>query len=191
MRFLVSPVELRAGPDGGVGSVKLVKNELYRNERGTVRPRATDRFEDLEAGLVFRSVGYRGVALPEVPFRDDWGVIPHAAGRVLDSPDGEPLTGQYCAGWIKRGPTGVIGTNKPDALETVKVLLQDVASGRHWRPELPAAEAAERLVAERAPSYFSFADWKALDALEVARGKAEGRPRVKFVSVEEMQAAIR
>ena len=191
VRFLVSPVELRAGPDGGVGSVKLVKNELYRNERGTVRPRATDRFEDLEAGLVFRSVGYRGVALPEVPFRDDWGVIPHAAGRVLDSPDGEPLTGQYCAGWIKRGPTGVIGTNKPDALETVKVLLQDVAAGRHWRPELPAAEAAERLVAERAPSYFSFADWKALDALEVARGKAEGRPRVKFVSVEEMQAAIR
>ena len=191
VRFLVSPVELIAGEDGGVTRAKLVHNELYRNERGTIRPRATDRFEDLDAGLVFRSVGYRGVALPDVPFRDDWGVIPHEVGRVLDSPDGEHQEGQYCAGWIKRGPTGVIGTNKPDALETVQVLLEDVAAGRHWRPEFPAAEAVERFVAERVPTYFSFADWKALDALEVARGKAEGRPRVKFVSVEEMQAAIR
>ena len=191
VRFLVSPVELIAGEDGAVTRVKLVKNELYRNERGTVRPRATDHFEDLAAGLVFRSVGYRGVALPDVPFRDDWGVIPHAVGRVLDSPDGEHQEGQYCAGWIKRGPTGVIGTNKPDALETVRVLLEDVAAGKHWQPESPSAESAERFVAERAPTYFSFADWKSLDALEVARGKAEGRPRVKFVSVEEMQAAIR
>ncbi len=191
VRFLVSPVELLPGEDGGVGRVQLVKNELYRNERGTVRPRATDRFEELDAGLVFRSVGYRGVALPEVPFRNDWGVIPHASGRVLDSPGGEHRTGQYCAGWIKRGPTGVIGTNKPDALETVGVLLEDVAQGRHWHPEHPSAEAAAQLVAGRAPDYFSFADWKALDALEVARGKAQGRPRVKFVTLEEMQAAIR
>ena len=85
----------------------------------------------------------------------------------------------------------MIGTNKPDALETVQILLEDVAAGKHWQPEFPAAEAVERFVAERVPTYFSFADWKALDALEVARGKAEGRPRVKFVSVEEMQAAIR
>ncbi|CAI8022271.1 NADPH-ferredoxin reductase FprA [Geodia barretti] len=149
VRFLVSPVELIAGEDGAVTRVKLVKNELYRNERGTVRPRATDHFEDLAAGL--------GISVP----------------------------------LVKRGPTGVIGTNKADALETVRVLLEDVAAGKHWEPESPSAESAERFVAERAPTYFSFADWKALDALEVARGKAEGRPRVKFVSVEEMQAAIR
>ena len=191
VRFLVSPVELIAGADGGVARVRLVHNELYRNERGTIRPRATDRFEMLEAGLVFRSVGYRGVALPGVPFRDDWGVIPHDDGRVLDAPDGERQQGQYCAGWIKRGPTGVIGTNKPDALETVRGLLADAEAGRLWRPEAPSPEAAERLVAERAPDYFSFADWKALDALEVGRGKASGRPRVKFVSVEEMRAAVR
>lgn len=191
VRFLVSPVELVSGSDGGVTRVRLVHNELFRNERGTVRPRATERFEDLDAGLVFRSVGYRGVALPEVPFRDDWGVIPSDGGRVLNAPGGERVPGQYCAGWIKRGPTGVIGTNKPDALETVKNLLEDVAAGRHWSPEQPGAEAAERLVAERVPDYFSFADWKALDAIEVARGREQGRPRVKFVTVEAMQAAIR
>ncbi len=191
VRFLVSPVELIAGPDGGVSQVRLVKNELYRNERGTVRPRATDRFETLDTGLVFRSVGYRGVALPEVPFREDWGVIPHAGGRVLAAPDGEWLTGQYCAGWIKRGPTGVIGTNKPDALETVEALLEDVAAGKCWAPRSPSAEAAEKLIRDRAPDCFSFADWKKLDAIEVERGAAEGRPRVKFVTVEDMRAAIR
>ncbi len=191
VRFLVSPVELVAGPDGGVSRVRLVFNELYRTDRGGVRPRATERFEDLDAGLVFRSVGYRGVALPEVPFRDDWGVIPSEGGRVLDAPDGERVNGQYCAGWIKRGPTGVIGTNKPDALETVQNLLEDVAAGRHWNPENPSAEAIERLVRERVPDYFSFDDWKALDAIEVARGKEQGRPRVKFVTVEAMQSAIR
>ena len=191
VRFLVSPTELLAGADGAVARVRLVRNELYATRNGALRPRATGEFEMLEAGLVFRSVGYRGVALPGVPFRDDWGVIPHDAGRVLDRPGGDHLPGQYCAGWIKRGPTGVIGTNKPDALETVEALLEDVASGKHWEPEAPAPEAAERLVAERAPGYFSFADWKALDAIEVERGKPDGRPRVKFVSVEEMQAAIR
>ena len=191
VRFLVSPTELVAGGDGGVETVRLVHNELFLNERGQIKSRAVDRFEDLDAGLVFRSVGYRGVPLPDVPFRDDWGVIPSEGGRVLDAPGGEQVTGQYCAGWIKRGPSGVIGTNKPDALETVRSLLDDVEAGRHWNPEAPSAEAVERLVRERAPDYFSFADWKKLDAIEVARGKEQGRPRVKFVSVEAMQAAIR
>ncbi len=191
VRFLVSPTELIAGPDGGVETVRLVHNELFMDDRGKIRNRAIDRLEDLPASLVFRSVGYRGVPLPDIPFRDDWGVIPSEEGRVLDAPGGEQVTGQYCAGWIKRGPSGVIGTNKPDALETVKSLLADVEAGRHWNPGAPSAEAAERLVRERAPDYFSFADWKKLDAIEVARGKEQGRPRVKFVSVEAMQAAIR
>ncbi len=191
VRFLVSPVELIAGSDGGVARVRLVRNELHRTGRGAIRPRSTDRFETLDTGLVFRSVGYRGVALPDVPFREDWGVIPHAGGRVLTAPDGDGLPGQYCAGWIKRGPTGVIGTNKPDALETVEALLEDVAAGRHWTPAHPDAGAAERLVRDRVPDYFSFADWKKLDAIEVERGTSRGRPRVKFVTVEDMQAAIR
>ncbi len=113
MRFLVSPVELRDDGTGAVGGMRLVKNRLYATATGTLQPKATDQVEDLPVGLVFRSVGYRGVPVPGVPFNDDWGVILNAKGRVLDPQTKHPLVGQYTAGWIKRGPTGVIGTNKP------------------------------------------------------------------------------
>jgi ferredoxin--NADP+ reductase len=188
IRFLVSPVELLAGKDGGVGSVKLVRNELQLDAKGGIRPRATERFEELRAGLVFRSVGYKGVALPGVPFRDDWGVIPNEKGRVLDS--GTSVAGLYCAGWIKRGPTGVIGTNKPDALETVEALIEDLGKGVHLEPEAATIEAAAALVRERKPSFVSYEDWKRIDALEVERAKGTERPRVKFTSVEEMLKAL-
>ncbi len=194
LRFCVSPTELIAGDDGGVSKVKLVKNELYLNERGTIRPRASknEEIEEIEAGLVFRSVGYYGVALPDVPFREDWGVIPNEKGRVLahaSKPDA-PVPGLYCAGWIKRGPSGVIGTNKPDALETVGCMLEDVATGKHFAPEAPSGDAARDLVRERKPNYFSYADWKKLDELEVAKAEGTERPRVKFTSIEEMLAAL-
>jgi ferredoxin--NADP+ reductase len=189
LRFLVSPVELLGGADGGVRAVKLVKNELFLDSKGGIKPRATATFEELTAGLVFRSVGYKGVALAGVPFRDDWGVIPNDKGRVLES--GGAVTGLYCAGWIKRGPTGVIGTNKPDALETVAAMLEDVAGGRHLSPEAPTASAAEAMVRSRKPSFVSYEDWKKLDALEVERAKGTERPRVKFCSVEEMISALR
>lgn len=192
LRFCVSPIELVAGDDGGVSRVKLVKNELYLNERGTVRPRASDRHEEITAGLVFRSVGYYGVPLPGVPFRQDWGVIPNDKGRVLERPDetDSVVNGLYCAGWIKRGPSGVIGTNKPDALETVDCMLEDVASGRFIDPEEPGVEAARATVEERKPSYFSYADWKKLDALEIERAEGTEAPRVKFTSIEQMEEAL-
>jgi ferredoxin--NADP+ reductase len=188
IRFLVSPVELLAGKDGGVGSVKLVRNELGLDAKGGIRPRATDRFEELPAGLVFRSVGYKGVALPGIPFRDDWGVIPNEKGRVLES--GAAVPGLYCAGWIKRGPTGVIGTNKPDALETVEAMIEDLGKGVHLEPGSTSIEAAAALVSERQPSFVGYDDWKKLDALEVERAKGSERPRVKFTSVEEMLKAL-
>ncbi len=190
VRFCVSPVELLAGDDGGVGKVKLVHNELYLNERGTLRPRATDRHEVIDASLVFRSVGYKGVALPDVPFRDDWGIIPNDKGRVLDSVDGDPVKGQYCAGWIKRGPTGVIGTNKPDALETVELMLEDLGQGVHLEPSHPDPEQARNLVKERKPNYFSYDDWRKLDAMEIERAVGTERPRLKFTTVKEMQTAL-
>jgi ferredoxin--NADP+ reductase len=188
IRFLVSPVELLAGEDGGVGSVKLVRNELGLDGKGAIRPRPTERFEELRAGLVFRSVGYKGVALPGIPFRDDWGVIPNEKGRVLDS--GTAAPGLYCAGWIKRGPTGVIGTNKPDALETVEAMIEDLGRGIHFEPAAPSIESARALVRERKPSLVSYEDWKKLDALEIDRAKGTERPRVKFTSIEEMMKAL-
>jgi ferredoxin--NADP+ reductase len=189
VRFLVSPVELLAGADGGVRAVKLVRNELVLDPKGGIKPKATAKFEELAAGLVFRSVGYKGVVLPGVPFREDWGVIPNEKGRVLES--GKAVKGLYCAGWIKRGPTGVIGTNKPDALETVEAMLEDVGQGLHLAPEAPQASAAEATVRSKKPSFVSYDDWKKLDALEVERAKGTERPRIKFTSVEEMLSALR
>lgn len=192
IRFRVSPTELIAGDDGGVGSVKIVENDLYVNEHGTIRPRSSERYDEIPAGLVFRSVGYKGVRLPGVPFRDDKGVIPHERGRVLERTD-EPDTvvkGLYCAGWIKRGPVGVIGTNKPDAVETVARMLEDIATGNAFDPPAPEIEAARELVRERKPGYFSYDDWTKLDALEIERAQGTDAPRVKFTSVDEMHAAL-
>jgi ferredoxin--NADP+ reductase len=190
LRFLVSPVELRDDGRGAVGGMRLVKNRLYATATGTLQPKATGEFEELPVGLVFRSVGYRGVPLPGVPFNDDWGVILNAKGRVLDPQTKHPLVGQYTAGWIKRGPTGVIGTNKPDAAETVADMIEDLARDIHLRPADPSPAAVERLIRERQPQYLSYQDWLRLDEIETRRGRETGKPRVKFTRVKDMLAAL-
>jgi ferredoxin--NADP+ reductase len=190
LRFLVSPVELIGDDAGRVAAMRLVRNELYATSTGALQPRATDRFEKLPVGLVFRSVGYRGVPLPGVPFNESWGVILNDKGRVLDPDTKQPIVGEYAAGWIKRGPTGVIGTNKPDAAETVECMFEDLTLGTVVEPAHPETAAAEALVRQRQPRFFSYADWLKLDEIEVARGRAQGRPRAKFTSAEEMLAAL-
>jgi ferredoxin--NADP+ reductase len=167
-----------------------VRNRLVRGEDGRVSPQPTGETEELPVGLVFRSVGYRGVPLPGLPFHERGGIIPNEAGRVAGE-DGRPLAGLYVAGWIKRGPTGVIGTNKPDAQETVEHMLADAAAGAHFAAEEATAEAAEQLIRERQPRCVSFADWRRLDALETEAGTPHGRPRVKLTRVEDMLEAIR
>lgn len=190
VRFLVSPVELMGNGAGEVATMKIVKNELYATETGTLRPRATETFEELPVGLVFRSVGYRGVPLPGVPFHEKWGVILNEKGRVIDLGTEKPVTGLYTAGWIKRGPSGVIGTNKPDALETVNCMMEDLAGGSTLNPSAPEPSAVENLVRERRPNFVSWKDWQRLDEIEISKGEKEGRPRVKFTTVEEMQEAL-
>jgi ferredoxin--NADP+ reductase len=193
VRFLLSPVEIIGDDQGRVAALKLVRNVLVKSEAGTLNAKATGETETLPVGLVFRSVGYRGVALPDVPFHERWGVILNEKGRVLDPESHDPVTGLYAAGWIKRGPTGVIGTNKPDSVETVNCMLEDLQAGRILAPAragAASAASAEALVRERRPDFFSFGDWRALDALEVARGQQQGRPRVKYTSVDEIRAAL-
>jgi ferredoxin--NADP+ reductase len=190
LRFLVSPVELLGNEAGQVVGIRLVKNTLSATPAGTLQARATDRHEELPVGLVFRSVGYRGVALPGVPFHESWAVILNEKGRVIDPDTKQPVPGEYTAGWIKRGPTGVIGTNKPDAAETVAGMLEDAAAGRVMAPAHPEAAAAETLVHQRQPGCVSYADWRRLDEVEVAGGRARGCPRVKLTRVEEMLAAL-
>jgi ferredoxin--NADP+ reductase len=191
IRFLVSPVELMGNERGEVTGIRLARNELYETPTGTLQPRPTGEEEILPVGLVFRSVGYRGVALPGVPFNDKWAVILNEKGRVIDPVTRQPVIGEYTGGWIKRGPSGVIGTNKPDAAETVACMLEDLARGAILQPAHPGAEAANAFVASRQPQCLSYADWKTLDRLETERGRASGRPRLKFTRLEEIYAALR
>jgi ferredoxin--NADP+ reductase len=190
LRFLVSPLEVEGDGHGRAAGLRLAKNRLVKGPTGAVVTEPAGETEDLPAGLVFRSVGYRGVALPDVPFDERAGLIPNAKGRVLDRATGTPLAGHYATGWIKRGPTGVIGNNKADSVETVNALLEDAAADALPVPTRPDPADLETLVRERRPACVTFADWKRLDRKEVERGQAQGRPRVKFTSVEEMLAAL-
>ncbi|MEX2662932.1 MAG: FAD-dependent oxidoreductase [Vicinamibacterales bacterium] len=190
VRFLVSPVELIGDARGRVSGVRLVRNRLVASESGGINAEATGEFEELDAGLVFRSVGYRGVALADVPFDERRGIVPNDKGRVIDPGSGQAVPGLYVSGWIKRGPSGVIGTNKPDSVETVVLMLEDMASGAHLHPAAVDPAAAAALVQARQPLAVTYPDWRRLDALECAAGEACGRPRVKFAAIDEMMAAL-
>lgn len=189
IRFLVSPTEL-IGENGKVTGIKIVKNKAVIGEDGSVKAQATDQEEVIPVGMVFRSVGYRGAPLPEVPFNDSWGTIANECGRIVESDSGEPVTGLYTAGWIKRGPTGVIGTNKTCAQETVNMMVEDLKAGKILDPENPGIDAAASLIQAKAPNAISYADWKVIDEIETSRGEAEGRPRVKFTSREAVLAQL-
>jgi ferredoxin--NADP+ reductase len=188
IRFLVSPVEFVDDGTGRVAALRLVRNRLVAGPDGEIRAEPTDETEILPVGLVFRSVGYRGVPLPGLPFVEREGVVPHLGGRVTDLATGAPLRGFYVTGWIKRGPSGVIGTNKPDAAETAAAMLADAAAGLTLTP---SQNDIEPLLRERQPDVVTWSDWQRLNQLETAAGAARGRPRVKFCRVEEMLAAIR
>lgn len=190
LRFLVSPVELIGDDQGRVCGMRLVRNELYVSDRGELRPRPTEEYEDLPVQMVFRSVGYRGVPLEGLPFHERWGIVPNEKGRVLRSESDAPQIGHYVTGWIKRGATGVIGTNKPDAAETVDAMLEDRAKGRVLEPARPEPEAAREMIRRHQPEYVSWEKWKWLQRLEESRGEEEGRPRVKFTTVEAMLDAL-
>jgi ferredoxin--NADP+ reductase len=187
LRFLVSPVELTGDGRGGVAALKLVRNELYATSAGTLQARATDQSETLPVGLVFRSVGYRGVPLPGVPFNESWAVILNDRGRVLDPDTKQPIVGEYTAGWIKRGPTGVIGTNKKDATETAQAVLEDARAGKLGRGD--AASAIDALLAGRGVAVVSQTGWEAIDAAERAAGEPLGRPRVKLAEWDALLGA--
>jgi ferredoxin/flavodoxin---NADP+ reductase len=187
LRFRVSPVAILG--EGRVEAVEVVRNDLVPDERGRLRAVPTDSREVIPCGLVFRSIGYRGVGLPEVPFDEERGTIPNREGRVIVQ-DGEPLPGVYCAGWIKRGPTGVIGTNKKDATETVEQLLEDARAGRLPNTSAPAETVLE-LLEERGVDFVAYGGWEAIDALEKQRGEPHGRPRVKLCSWDELLETAR
>ena len=182
LRFLRSPLEI-LGTDRVEGIVVGV-NELFVDDAGAVRARDTGETETIECGLVLRSIGYLGTGIDGVPHDARQGVIPNKQGRVVDENE-HPIPGQYVVGWIKRGPSGVIGTNKKDAAETIELLLEDAEAGL-----IPAADAdadsLPALLAERGVDFVEFDGWRAIDALEQSRGEPLGRPRVKLTTIDEM-----
>jgi ferredoxin--NADP+ reductase len=187
LRFLRSPAEIRGTE--AVQAVDVRRNRLVRGDDGSLRPRPLDGgVETIECGLVLRSVGYRAVPLPDVPFDERFFVLPNDRGRVLAA-DGQPLPGVYAVGWIKRGPTGILGTNKRDAEETVRSLAEDLASGRLPSPPDPEGAGIDALLAERKMDLVTIEGWRAIDAYELRKGREEGRPRVKLTSRDELLAA--
>jgi len=186
LRFRVSPVALLG--ESRVEAVEAAKNLLEPDGKGSVRAVATDEHEVLPCGILFRSVGYRGVSLPGAPFDEGSGTIPNVGGRVLDG-NGAAIPGVYCAGWIKRGPTGVIGTNKKDATETVDLILEDAQAGLLER----GADETEvdALLAQRDIDVVTYQGWETIDALERARGAKQGRPRVKLCTWDELLETAR
>ena len=188
LRFLRSPVAIHG--DEEVEAIELVRNELHHGGDGSLRAKATDEHETLECGLVFRSIGYRGTPIEGVPF-DEWkGTIPNEEGRVIDPHEQHPVPGEYVVGWIKRGPSGVIGTNKRDAQETVDHVVEDLREGRLPEPEGDiGAAAVEALLSERKPEHVTYEGWELIDAAEQAAGEPLGRPRVKLTRLDEMLEA--
>ncbi len=182
-RFLISPVEILAGADGRIAGVRCERNKLVPTEDGDMKAVGTGVLETIPAGMVLRSVGYRGVPLPGIPFADRSGTIPNREGRIT-SEDGAVLPGLYVVGWAKRGPTGVIGTNKPDSQATVAMMIEDL-------PHLaqaadPDPNAVQSLLEERNVRFVTSDEWHRIDEVELNKGKAQGRPRVKLASRDEM-----
>jgi ferredoxin/flavodoxin---NADP+ reductase len=187
LRFLRSPVAIRG--NGKVEAIDVRRNEIVRAGDGALKARPVgEDVETIECGLVLRSVGYRAVPLPDVPFDERYFVLPNERGRVLAAAGG-PLAGVYAVGWIKRGPTGILGTNKRDAEETMGCLADDLRAGALAPPPRAGREQLDALLRARKPDLVTADGWRAIDAQELERGRGERRPRVKLASRDELLAA--
>ncbi len=191
MRFLCSPVAvLGEGEHGRVTGIRIVRNRIEAGDDGRLRAVSTGIEEEIECGLVLRSIGYRGRPVEGIPFDERAGVIRNDGGRICDD-KGRPLRGEYVVGWIKRGPTGVIGTNKKDAAETAAKIVADAERGALADPGAEDAESIAAWLSERAPEAITWAGWQAIDEHERGLGEPHGRPRIKLVRLGELVAASR
>jgi ferredoxin/flavodoxin---NADP+ reductase len=187
LRFLRSPVEVLGDEDAGVTGLRVAVNRIEAGEGGRLRAVATGEHEVIPCGLVLRSIGYRGEPVAGVPFDEHRGLIRNVEGRVVTAA-GDPHPSEYAVGWIKRGPSGVIGTNKKCAADTVARILEDREAGRLVAPRRGGREENEAWLRERVPSLVTWGGWAAIDAHETEAGRPHGRPRVKLVRVPEMHA---
>jgi ferredoxin/flavodoxin---NADP+ reductase len=189
MRFLVSPVEI-LGTDR-VEGLRVERNRLVEDSQGGFSARGTGVFEQIPAQVIFRSVGYKGHPLVGVPFDDRQGIIPHREGRVVDPLTDAPVPRAYVAGWIKRGPSGVIGTNRPDAVATVRAMLADAERDFVVDTLSPNPDGVLALLARKQIQAVTFQDWVRIDTAEIASGKQRGKPREKLTTLAELLAATK
>jgi ferredoxin/flavodoxin---NADP+ reductase len=190
MRFLASPVGI-VGMNGRMTAVRIEHNELVVDANGGLRSKGTGKFEIIEAGLVLRSIGYRSVPIEGVPFDHATSTINNIAGQVVHPNTGEVVPGEYVVGWAKRGPTGLIGNNKPDSAATVEAMLADLPMLQGISDDHRDLSQIEAFLREQNIDYVTYQDWKILDQYEVACGARQGRPRVKVTTVPEMMTIIR
>jgi ferredoxin--NADP+ reductase len=176
-RFRTSPIEIKG--EGGVESIVLGRNQLVE-DTGRIVAKDTGEREEVPAQLVVRAVGYRGVPTPGLPFDEKNGTIPHTAGRIDGSRN------EYVVGWIKRGPTGVIGSNKSDSQETVDTLVSDLSAAQLTEVDADYSEKLVEWLLERQPKLITDDHWKLINEHERAAGEPHGRPRVKVTSVAEL-----
>jgi len=186
----MSCVEIVEG-NGRITAARIEHNELVVDSNGGLRSKGTGKFEIIEAGLVMRSIGYRSVPIEGVPFDHATSTINNIAGQVVHPNTGEVVPGEYVVGWAKRGPTGLIGNNKPDSAATVEALLADLPMLQGISDDHRDLLPIEAFLHERDIDYVTYQDWKMLDQYEVACGARQGRPRVKVTTVAEMMAIIR
>ena len=185
--FLISPTKIEGSEK--VEGLELVHNEIVK-EGGVLRAKATDEVMHLNVDMVFRSIGYMGEAIPGLPFDDRRGTLPNDQGQLLDGVDGKLLNQEYTAGWIKRGPSGVIGTNKQDATETVSRLKKNWQTSPTPQPKLVQHDLQD-LLEEKQIQFVSFEGWKKLDKIEIEQGQQNGKSRHKICEVQEMLDLIR
>ena len=185
--FLISPTKIEGSEK--VEGLELVHNEIVK-EGGVLRAKATDEVMHLNVDMVFRSIGYMGEAIPGLPFDDRRGTLPNDQGQLLDGVDGKLLNQEYTAGWIKRGPSGVIGTNKQDATETVSRLKKNWQTSPTPQPKLVQHDLLD-LLKKKKIEFVSFEDWKKLDKYEIEQGQQNGKSRHKICEVQEMLDLIR
>jgi len=188
--FRLSFLEIYASENNTVGGLKMVKNELFQNEFGSLKSRATDVMEDIKAGLVIRAIGYKLKPLPDVSYDFNRGVIANYKGRVVNPETQAICPREYVTGWAKRGPTGVIGSNKPDAYETVEFLLEDIKNHFAEATDEPQLQRVTKLLESKKLVFVPFEDWKILDQAELENGMRKDKPREKVTTVKEMLRLI-
>ena len=191
LRLRVSPVEVH-GEDGSVTGVTIEHNELVLDEAGNLRPRGTGKRERIASQLMLRAVGYRGIPIEGLPFDERTGIITNRDGRVCMPDDSETLMpNTYVVGWAKRGPTGLVGTNRGDARHTVDAMIADLDGRILSDDPAKTPEAAAEMVFQHQPDAVTYEDWQYLDEIELKRGESMGKIRDKFLRVDDMLQALK